>query len=84
MTSEDVLRKLLSTVTESSTDIMWIKQAVGDNHSQHDKMLEHLDRLNNRVATNAKGVAINKWTNRGIMGVVVIIITILLHIMGVY
>ena len=73
---------------ETGNDVKWLKSAVETNATantqQHNKILEHLATLNGQVANNKQGVAINKWVLRGMGSTLLLVITILLHLMGIF
>jgi len=75
-------------LTELATDMKWLKCAVEENaranNSGHETIIEHLAALNGQVGDNKTRSKINRYGLAINFSVVAIIITILLHLMGVY
>uniref|UniRef100_A0A6M3LGL2 Uncharacterized protein n=1 Tax=viral metagenome TaxID=1070528 RepID=A0A6M3LGL2_9ZZZZ len=75
-------------ITEVAQDVKWLKRQIEANAlattGDFAKILNHLTVLNDRVNKNKTGVALNRYGLIGVFAVTSIIITILLHLMGVY
>ncbi len=88
MPYEEKLNHLLELTIESGTDIKWLKSTAESNflsnRVEHKEIVNHLIKLNGQVANTKKDVALSKWGIGGLSSVVLIIITILLHLMGIY
>jgi len=77
----DDMQRLTNLVTEVATDMKWLKKVTEDNAiancKQHDKIIEHLAKLNGTTTRNKMSIA-------GLWATVIIVIGVLLHLMGVY
>lgn len=75
-------------ITEVAQDVKWLKRSIEANALATTgdlmKIIEHLATLNNKVSKNKTGVALNRYGLVGVFVVMGIIITCLLHMMGVY
>ena len=75
-------------LVETGTDVKWLKSAVESNANantqQHNTIIEHLTILNGQVSNNKQGIAINKWVLRGMGTTLLMVITVLLHLMGIF
>lgn len=75
-------------IIEVANDMKWLKRTFEENahtnSADHQQILEHLTRLNGKSESNATRSKLNRYCFYGVLAVEGIIITILLHIMGVY
>ena len=75
-------------LTELATDMKWLKCAIEENAQAntagHNKIITHLEILNWKTNKNTVRSIVNRYSILGAFVVEGIIITILLHLMGVY
>ena len=81
MTDEEFGREILTIFTESATDIRWLKNILeklsDSNATEHASMLLCIQKMNGQTQKNKQAIA-------GAFLVEAIIITTLLHLLGVY
>jgi len=82
------LDKLLETSTESANDIKWLKTTLGEaatrSADERGRILDHLAKLNDTSGKNKTRSTVNRYMITGIFATMGIIISIILHLMGVY
>ena len=82
------LDDLLKVTTESATDIKWLKSTLGESATrsaiERGKMLSHLEKLNDTSGKNKTRSIVNRYMLIGLFATTSIIISIILHLMGVY
>ncbi len=73
---------------EVANDVKWLKTNIETNalanSAEHKEIITHLALLNGQTSKNKTSCAINTRAITGLGAVIVIIISILLHLMGVY
>ena len=78
----------LGVLSEVANDIKWLKKSIEENAQffakQQEQIIEHLATLNKQVTKNRIRSSINRYGIAALFAVTGIIITILLHLMGVY
>lgn len=75
-------------LVEVANDVKWLKRTIEENAlantGDHNRIIEHLTILNGKVAKNETRSIVNRYSILGAFIVEGIIITILLHVMGIY
>ena len=75
-------------IHEVANDVKWLKKATEDNAQDnsrgHEKIIVHLTLLNGRINKNRTTASINRYGLIGAFIVEGILITVILHLIGVY
>lgn len=75
-------------LSEVANDIKWLKKSVEENASattrQYNAIIQRLESINGCVANHSKRIALSRWMIGGAYSILAIIITVLLHLLGVY
>ena len=73
---------------EVANDVKWLKQAIEENArtntSEHGKIIVHLGILNGRTSKNTTSSLINRYGLAINFSILAVVITVLLHLMGIY
>jgi len=75
-------------LVEVATDVKWLKKAIEENalanSGEHKEIINHLAILNGKVSKNTTRSVVNRYGVAINFSILIVIISIILHLIGVY